>query len=597
MGWQAWVTAGLVAGALVVLALGRFAADLVLLGVVAILLALGVLDPGEAARGFSNPGLITVALLYVVAAGLQETGAIGMLTSRLLGRPRTALGAQARLMLPVAAMSGFVNNTPLVAVLLPVVGELSRRSGVSASRLFMPLSFAAILGGSCTLIGTSTNLVVHSLILEHNREMPGAAVPILGMWTIAWVGIPVAVVGLGYMFIFGRRLLPERGGGLPELESRRQYTTAMRVRPGSAVAGRTIEAAGLRGLPGIFLSRIDREDETVIAVAPEEVLREGDTLVFVGVVDSIVDLQKVKGLEPVADGDSPGVGRARMRLIEGVISPSSPLVGCSIRDAGIRSRYGAVVVAVHRHGHRLPGKIGDIVLRPGDTLLLEAAPGFAKQHRHSTEFHLVSELEGAATPHYERAWWAIAIVVLLVALLSREDLAPPLTAALVAAGLMVAGRACTGSQARSAIDWPVILAIGASFAIARAMEKTGLAAGAAAVVSEWTHGAGPMAALAGVYVLTLGFTVLVSNNAAAALAFPIALRVAETTGLGFTPFAVAICLAASCEFMTPLGYQTNLMVMGPGGYRWSDYLRFGGPLTVLCALVALGLLPVMYGAG
>lgn len=597
MGWQTWLTAGLVAGALGVLALGRFAADLVLLGVVAVLLLAGILEPAEAARGFSNPGLITVALLYVVAAGLQETGAIGMLTSRLLGRPRTALGAQARLTLPVTAMSGFVNNTPLVAVLLPVVGELSRRTGVSARRLFMPLSFAAILGGVCTLIGTSTNLVVHSLITEHNRQNPAAAVAPLGMWTITRVGLPVAIAGLAYMLLLGRRLLPEREGGPAAPEGGRQYTAAMRVRPGSAAAGRTIEAAGLRGLPGLFLSRIDRADESVVAVAPEEVLREADTLIFVGVLDSIVDLQKIKGLEPVADGGGPGADRARMRLIEGVISPSSPLVGSTIRDAGIRSRYGAVVVAVHRHGHRLPGKIGDIVLRPGDTLLLEAAPGFAKQHRHSAEFHLVSELDGAAAPRHERAWWAIGIMVLLVALLSRENLIPPVTAALAAAGLMVVGRACTGAQARSAIEWPVILAIGASFAIARAMEKTGLAAAAAGLVTEWSRDAGPAGALAAVYTLTLGFTVLVSNNAAAALAFPIALGVSESSGIGFTPFAVAICLAASCEFATPIGYQTNLMVMGPGGYRWSDYFKFGGPLTLLCAAVAMGLLPVVYSPG
>lgn len=599
MVWQAWLTAGLVIGAIGVLAAGRIASDLALLGVALVLLAAGVITPAEAVRGFSNPGVITVALLYIVSEGVKETGALAALTGRLVGRARTPLGAQARLTIPVTVASAFLNNTPLVAMFLPVVGEMARRTGVAASRLFMPLSFAAILGGVCTLIGTSTNLVVHSMILDYNSGHAGAELARLHMWTISWAGVPVAAVGLAYMLVFGRRLLPDGAGageGVARVDGARHYTAAMRVSAGCAIIGKTVESAGLRGLPGLFLSRVEREGETVVAVGPEEVMREGDTLVFVGVVDSVVDLQKIRGLLPVADEGVAGAGRvrARMRLIEGVISPSSPLIGRNIREAGIRSRYGAVVVAVHRHGQRIPGKIGDIVLRPGDTLLLEAAPGFASRHRHSQDFHLVSELEGSAAPHFERARWALVVLLAVVMMLSFEDVLAPMTVAGIGAGLMVALRCVSWRQARESVDWSVILTVGASFAIARALEKTGLAPG----IAEWVGRAaapwGATGAIAAVYVATVLFTNIITHNAAAALMFPVALDLSRQAGVPFTPMAVALCIAASCGFATPLSYQTNLMVMGPGGYGWKDYLRFGGPLTVLCAVVAVAAVRVAW---
>ncbi|HZW10443.1 MAG TPA: SLC13 family permease, partial [Phycisphaerales bacterium] len=332
------------------------------------------------------------------------------------------------------------------------------------------------------------------------------------------------------------------------------------------------------------------------------VLRERDVLVFAGALESVVDLQKFKGIAPVADEASHERYRPNMRLIEAVISQASPLVGRTIRDAEIRTRYGAAVIAVHRHGHRLRGRIGDIVLREGDTLLLEAEPGFAKRYRTSASFHLVSALEGAATPRHERAWVAIAILLGLVALMSAGELPlvgdlPEVVVAMVAAGAMILFRCCTGPQARSGIEWPVLIVIGTSFGIGKAMETSGLAAYAASFVTESGGRFGPAALLAIVYAVTLGFTILISNNAAAALMFPIAVGVAQASDLPFMPFALAICFAASLEFMTPLGYQTNLMVMGPGGYRYADFLRFGGPLTLLAGTVAIAGLCLQFSLG
>lgn len=594
MDWQMVLVAGALVGMLAALATGRFGADILLTGVLALFLAAGIVEPGEAFAGFSSTGLLTVAFLYIVATGLQETGAMAMLTQRCLGRPRTALAAQARIAIPVAGMSAVLNNTPIVAMFLPVVRELSRRARIPAGRLFMPLSFAAILGGCCTLIGTSTNLVVYALISAYNGEHADAPLEQFGLWTLAPIGVPVAVAGILYILVMGRRLLPAREDFAAAAgEDVRQYLAAMRVEPGSPVVGRTVEQAGLRQLPGLFLTRIERETETVVAVRPDEELRADDVLLFAGELESVVDLQKIRGLAPVTGASGP---RSRLQLIEAVISQASPLVGRTIRDSEIRTRYGAAVVAVHRLGSRIRGRIGDIVLREGDTLLLEAEPGFAKRFRTASAFHLVSAIEGAAAPRHERAWIAIAILAALVGTMTFTDV-PEVIVAMLAAGAMILMRCCTGPQARAGIEWPVLIVIGVSFGVGRAMETSGLAAVVAGWLSASAGGLGPAALVAAVYAMTLGFTVLISNNAAAALMFPIALGIAQGASLPFMPFAIAIALGASLEFMTPLGYQTNLMVMGPGGYRYADFMRFGGPLTLLAAVVAIVGLCIRFGLG
>lgn len=625
MGPEAWLVAGLILLMLGLLGSGRFAADVVVLCSVLVLLLFGIITPAEALRGFSNPGVVTVAFLYIVAAGLRETGAMAMLTERLLGRPRTALAAQARLVLPVAGLSAFVNNTPIVAMFLPVLSGLSRRTGIAPSRLFLPLSYAAILGGACTLIGTSTNVVVAGLIHAHNRDVPEASarLPEMGMFTISALGVPVAVVGIAYLLLAGRRLLPDRRSDPLQVEAARQYATAMRIGPDCPIVGRTVEKAGLRHLPGLFLSRIERTEATLVAVAPDEVLRAGDTLVFVGVLESVVDLQKIRGLTPVAEehaapageageaGGSPepvrrGNGhahRARMKLVEVVISPASPLVGLSVREGGFRTRYRAVIIGVHRHGQRVPGKIGDIVLRPGDTLLIEAPPEFSRRFKDSADFYLVSELDGAAAPRHDRAWVALGIFALMVALftLGSVNLVPgwnrlpdEMVIAMAAAALMIVFRCCTTAQARASLDWTVLIVIAASFGMGRAMETTGLASVLADSITTAASAGGPMLLLASIYLITLVFTALINNNAAAVLMFPIIVQISRDQGLPFMPLALCMVVAASCEFMTPIGYQTNLMVMGPGGYRWSDYLRFGGPLTLICGTVAVAVAGLLW---
>ncbi len=604
---HAWITAGLLFILIGGLISGRFGADLILLSGVAALLFFGIITPEGALHGFANPAVATVAVLYIVAAGLRETGAMTTITSVLLRRPKSLVGAQARLAIPVAIASALINNTPIVAMFLPVLTSWARRNNLSASRLFMPLSFAAILGGMCTLIGTSTNLVVAALVEDHTHEStPEFPIESMGMFTLTPIGLPVAAVGLLYIFFMGRRLLRNRDTRIPLNQDPRQYMTAMRVEPGSSIVGKTIEGAGLRQLPGLFLARIERGDETIFAVSPEQRMVAGDVLVFVGVIDSVVDLQRMKGLTPVSEGEefeaigaqqsesSPALPpRYANKLIEAVVSGASPLLGQTIRQAGFRARYGAVVIGVHRNGQRIGGRLGDIRLRQGDTLLLEAPIDFAEAHKNSNDFHLVSELPGSAAPRHHLAPVSISILVLMVGAITFMP-QHVMTFALMAALLMILTRCCTGPQARSSVDWQVLLVIGSSFGLGRAMENTGLAAVIAGGLVNWATPFGMWAALSVIFTITAIFTSAITNNAAAVLIFPIALEAARSGGYPLMPFVLVLAIAASAGFATPLGYQTNLMVMGPGGYKPHDFLRFGGPLTILVGIVTVLLTSLMY---
>jgi len=582
---DAWITTGVLVCIIGGLIVGKVGADLVMLSGLAVLMITGVLSPTQALIGFANPAVATIAALYVVAAGLRDTGAMTSISGVMLGRPKSLTTAQVRLVGPVALASAFVNNTPIVAMFLPVLDGWARRMRLSASMLYMPLSFATILGGMCTLIGTSTNLVVAGLMRDHMDKDVGVVVEPMGMFTLTAVGLPAAVIGLVYIVVASRFLLrDERREAMTETDPR-QYMAAVRITKNSGIANKTVEGAGLRHLPGIYLSRIERGEEIIPAVSPDQILREGDVLVFVGAVEAVVDLQKHKGLEP-ADETAGAQPRHQARLIEAVVSGQSPMLNTSIREGMFRSRYNAVVLAVHRQGERIKGRLGDIRLRAGDTLLLEAAPEFAERFRDSRDFFLVSELPGAAAPRHRLAGVALIVMLGMVALITiMPDRA--LAFALSAALGMILLRCCTGPSARSSIDWSVLVVIGAAFGLARAMESTGLASTIAGGAMGWAQSLGPIGVLSAVYALTMLFTSIITNNAAAALMFPIALAAAQTNDMPMLPVAVCVAIAASAGFATPIGYQTNLMVMGPGGYRTRDYLLFGGPLAVLVGVVTV----------
>jgi di/tricarboxylate transporter len=584
--WQAVLTGAIVAATLAALLFIQRAPDMVMIGGVVLLLAAGVLTPDEALRGMSNEGMITVAALFVVAAAVERTGALASLVDRALGRPKSLASAQLRTMIGPGVISAFTNNTPVVALMVPAIRDWAKKHRLSVSKLLMPMNAAVVLGGLCTLIGTSTNVVVSGLVAA-KRGTP------LEMFDITRLGVPLFACGLVYLIVASRYLLKDRRPPMSTSDDPRQYSLEMVVDPGSPLSGRTIEQAGLRHLDGLFLMEIDRGGHVIAAVAPTERLEAGDRLVFVGVIDSVVELQKIRGLRPATDQvfklDDP---RSERVLVEAVVSPSCPLVGRTIREGRFRSTYGAVVIAVARDGERLQMKIGDIVLQPGDTLLVEAGSAFVDRQRSNRHFYLVSEVTGSTPPRHDKAWIACTVLAAMV-LAAALDLVPMVAAALVAAGAVVALRCISSTEARRAIEWESLLLIAASFGLARAMEKTGLA-GAMAASTIGAAGDNPHVVLAALYLVAMLFTELMSNNAAAVLTFPIAWQTAADLGVNPMPFVMAITVAASCGFATPMGYQTNLMIYGPGGYKFRDYVRFGGPLNLLVMALTVALAPLIW---
>lgn len=586
LGWQGWFAISVVIGVFGVLVSTNLPSDYIFLGGLGVLLLTGVVDTKEALSGFSSSGLVTVGVLYVVVTGLRETGGLMWMARHVLGRPKTCRKAQLRLMLPVSALSAFLNNTPVVALFIPVVIEWSRKISVPASRLLIPLSYASIFGGICTLIGTSTNLIVNGLTQErfHNDG--------LHMFEITKIGVPCTVVGILFVIMF-RRLLPDRRTFDDDVKNPREYTLEMNVPSGSRLVGKTIQSGGLRHLSGAFVAELIRGDEIISAVQPNEVIQTGDRLVFVGNIDSVRELYDQGGLTPAPDQvfklDAP---RHKRCLVEAVVSNTCPLVGKSIREGHFRNRYNAVVIAVARNGERLGGKIGDIVLRPGDTLLVESHAGFVTRQRDSRDFYLVSAMDDTTPKQLDKAPLAFAILLGMVVLAAIGWLSM-LKAAMLAAGLMLVTGCCSFTQARRNIEWHVLLTIAAALALGVALEKTGAAKALAGSLLGMT-GSHPWVALAMVYLLTSFFTEIITNNAAAALIFPVAMNTAESLGVNTMPFIICIMIGASASFATPIGYQTNLMVYGPGGYRFGDYFRIGLPLNAVIGCVTVVLSPFIW---
>jgi di/tricarboxylate transporter len=584
--WQPTLTSIVALVTLGLLFSGRRAPDMVMMGAVIVLLFTGILSPSEALEGMSNQGMITVAALFVVAAAVERTGALQTIIGRLLGRPHSLATAQIRTMIGPGILSAFMNNTPVVALMVPALRSWARKHGLSISKLLMPMNCAVVLGGLCTLIGTSTTVVVSGLMAQRTGKA-------LNMFEISWLGFPLFIIGLVYLILASKVLLKDRRPAMSASDDPRQYSLEMLVEHGSPLVGKTIEQAGLRGLHGLFLMEIDRNGHVMAAVAPTERLESGDRLVFVGVVDSVLELQKIRGLRPATDQvfklDDP---RSERILVEAVVSTSCPLVGRSIKEGRFRSTYDAVIIAVARDGERLRKKVGSIELEPGDTLLLEASPQFLDLQRSNRHFYLVSQIADFAPPRHDRAWIAITVVVGMI-LAVTLGLIPMVASALAAAAAMLATRCISATDARRSIAWEGLLLIAASFGLAQAVEKTGLD-GLIAESAIGAVGSSPLLVLGTVYLITMFATELMSNNAAAVLMFPIAWQTATNLQVNPMPFAMAVTVAASCGFATPMGYQTNLMIYGPGGYKFTDYTRFGGPLNLIVMIVTVLLAPLIW---
>lgn len=587
MTWEAWFTLLVVVVTVAVLVRDMVTPMIAILGADVALLVTGVISTEQAFAGFSNPAPITVAALFVVAAAVEKTGALQPLIAAILGNGDGGRVRLLRLLAPTAMASAVLNNTPIVAMLTPQVADWAEKRGQSASRYLMPISFATILGGVVTLIGTSTNLVVSGLMQQQGLEP-------IGMFELSRVGLPVAVFGVALVVILAPLVLPERRPARRQFEEEsREYVVHQIVEPGGPLDGRTVESAGLRHLQGVFLVEIEREEETIAPAAPTTLLRGGDRLAFVGRVDLIRDLQMMPGLTPAEQHHAAWLDGSEHTFFEVVVSGTSPLVGSTLRELNFRSRYQAAVLAMHRAGERVQAKLGDVRVRPGDTLLLVADSSFADRWRDRSDFLLVSHL-GGAPPRGGRRAWFVGLVTLLMVMLAGTGVMPIVHAAILAAIALVLGKALTATEARRAVEMDTLIVIAGAFGIGAALESSGVAALVGSAIVDGFRGAGPHVVLLAVTLATIALTELITNNAAAVLMFPIAMAAAAQIGADPRPFAIALAVAASASFLTPIGYQTNTMVYGPGGYRFGDYARLGAPLTLTVVITILLIVPVFW---
>eukprot|EP00186_Timspurckia_oligopyrenoides_P003503 CAMPEP_0182445186 /NCGR_PEP_ID=MMETSP1172-20130603/3405_1 /TAXON_ID=708627 /ORGANISM="Timspurckia oligopyrenoides, Strain CCMP3278" /LENGTH=785 /DNA_ID=CAMNT_0024640915 /DNA_START=51 /DNA_END=2408 /DNA_ORIENTATION=- len=594
LSWQGWLSFAILLLMLAFLVKGTIPTQITMLAALTAMLAFKIVTPVNALVGFSNVGVATVAVLFTVAEGIQRTSVLRPVMKFLLGRPTKMWIAQIRLFVPVAVVSAFLNNTPVVQMLIPIVQQWSRTNGFSLSRLLMPMNNATILGGTITLLGTSTNLVVVGLAQSANLlDLDGnpLSFPIFG---IAPLGAPCAVVGILYLILASRFLIKDRKQGVESLvKNPREYTVALTVEEKSPIVGESIQEAGLRQLKGLFLVELTRKDgERIPAPNHETRIAAGDILLFAGVVETVTELYHIPGLVPAtAETNKIQMERHKRRLVEVVISPSSYMVGVSIRESKFRTHYQAAIIAVHRHGERVTEKIGDIVLRPGDTLLVECGEEFVERFSHNHNFALISEVSGSQPPRSDLLHMLIAaglaISMVIVATVGWMNL---LTTALIAMFLLILTGCMTWNNAAGSISLPVLLTIACSFGVSEALQASGAAQQLADFIVD-VFSFSRIGLLFGIYIGTALLSAVITNNAAVALMFPI---VADpVTGIIYTqklnPYAAlyTMMLAASASFSTPIGYQTNLMVHGPGGYTFNDWVIFGVPLQLLLCVVSV----------
>jgi len=587
MSWEQWFTTAVIVVTIAVLIRDLLPPSAAMTGAMVATLTAGIITPTEALAGFSNPAPVTIAALYVLAKAADKTGALTPAVGSLLGNHHSQRMTMARLTIPATFTSAFLNNTPIVAMLIPQVEIWAEARNRSPSHYLLPLSYAAVLGGVVTLMGTATNIVVSGLL-------EAAGQPPLGFFEITKIGLPVAVVGVSMIIALAPVLMPtRRSASQASREEMPEFTVDMVVETGGPLDGASVDQAGLRNLAGVFLVEIDRGGETIAAVGPDHILHGADRLRFAGRVDNVVDLLTLTGVALAEQTHVDLVDTPQAAHFQAVIGAGSFLSGRTLKEIGFRSRYQAAVVAIHRAGQRVEAKLGDIELRAGDTLLVIADPGWKDRWSDRQDFILIAPLAGTPRMRSRRALVVAAVAVGIVATAATGVL-PMVTAALLGGAALVVFGVVSPREAKASVDLDVIVTIGSAFGLAAAMEASGLAATIADGLVKGLGTLGPAGLLAGVVLTTVLLKELITNKAAVLLVFPIAIATADSIGINPRGFALAVAVAAATSFLTPIGYQTNMMVYGPGGYRFTDYLRLGIPLTVAVVAVILVGVPIIW---
>ena len=551
----------------------------------------GVLSPSEILIGFGNEQIWLIIVLLIIGDIIRKKGILNRFFNYFLSRENSSTKMfRLRMMIAVAPLSSFLNNTPLVAILMPYVSNWGNRYDVSSSKLLIPLSYAAILGGTLTLIGTSTNLIVNGFVESQTLYSENLS---LSMFDFTLVGLPMLIVGILYLFFFSDFLLPDRKPPVDEvLDNPRNYIVDTIVDKESNLIGKSVQNAGLRNLKGLFLAEIHKKDKTISPVLPSQIINEGDILSFAGDTNTISNsLTQIDGLEPVELGIYKHKNETKM--VEVVLSHNSDMVGKTIKEMGFRGKFDAVVIAVHRNGEKVTGKIGSIRLNPGDVLLMIAGEDFAKRMKSITDFYLLTTGPTYYKPQILEGSILIGGLILAI-ILSIFKVLPIFIGVSITMMLAVAFKIVHPKDLNRSIDFNLIIIIALSLALGTAMVKSG----AADII---VHGLIPLfkpfgilGIMFGLYFITSILAAYITNLASVALLFPIALAYAHSEALNPMPFVLLIAFAAAANFMTPIGYQTNLMVYGPGGYKFTDYFKIGAPLTLIYMLGTVGILYFQY---
>lgn len=558
----------------------------------------GVINSKEFLSGFSNSGMITVAVLFVISEGIKNTGALEFLATFFMPKKKHSYHSNIfRILPPVSLLSSFLNNTPVVVIFAPIIKKWANNFSFIPSKYLIPLSFASIFGGVCTLIGTSTNLVVYGMMINNGQEG-------LGMFELAKIGLPVLIIGTIYLAVIGR-FLPERTAEpISDLEENtREYLIEMKILPGSNLINKSVASAGLRNLKNLYLMAIDRQGVLIETVNDDEILLEHDRLIFTGVTESITDLNKFSGLVPAEHNElKADYHKMKKHFAEVVVSHHFSGLGKTVKENNFRSSYRAVVIAVHREGKRIKSKIGNLKLQAGDHLILLTTKNFVNRWKNTEDFYMITNIKSPPPVQPKKTILSIGLILFMVI---GASVGPelgfwtgnPLNMlffALLVLVVMIWTKCIDPNKYTSAIHWDVLITIACAFGISAALQNSGLATAVAESIINLLSPFGYIGVLAGIYLLTTLFTEIITNNAAAALVFPIAVNTAANMGVSPRPFMIAVCIAASASFATPIGYQTNLIVQGIGGYKFNDFLKFGIPLNFIVFLTSMLLIPFFW---
>lgn len=570
----------------------RVSPDVTALGILLVLVVTRILPAETAFAGFGSHTVILILGLLIMTAALQRTGVVDVVGRAMMRRAgQHPVRFLLLLMIAAGTMSAFMSNTAATAFFLPIVFSAAQRSKTGPSRLLMPLAFASILSSSITLVSTSTNVVVSGMMRQHGLEP-------MGLFELTPVGIPIALAGIVYMLVIGRRLVPSRetAGDLSERFGLRPYLSELLVTPGSALAGRTLEQAKIGESMGLTVLHVVRDKNVFIHPAADTVLQDGDVLVVEGTQEDILRVKDIAGVEIKADVrlSDPDLQKQDIALVEAIVLPGSPLIGRTLKGYRFRERFGLQVLGLNQRGVNVVSKMSRIPLRVGDVLLLQGRREVLARMRDERAFQILGRLELMETLRPNRSRAPIVVGAFVVALaLAAFDVLPLAVSVMIGVVVVFATRCISPAEAYATVEWRVIVMIAALLGLGTAMVETGTAEYLAGIVVDLLGGAGLRWLLAGFFLLTVLLTQPMSNQAAAIVILPVALQAAVLTDLNPRPFAMMIAIAASCSYLTPLE-PSCAMVYGPGGYRFRDFIRVGAPLTILIFAIALYLVPRLW---